>query len=170
MTEGTSGEGNGVGRRRLFPVGVLLALLFIYLVVSSLQVSSRPLDKTGVALRGGWIAFQPVWLYPVVLFAIILIAGLFFVDRWRLFPVSVLLALFFVYFAVSWLQASSRPLDNTGVAMREVWIAFQPVWLYPAILLAIIFISATFVLYRIGIQLPSRGSWRELVRVQADAN
>lgn len=169
MAEGTSGEGNGVGRRRLFPVGVLLALLFIYLVVSSLQVSSRPLDKTGVALRGGWIAFQPVWLYPVVLFAIILIAVIFFVERWSLFPVSVLLALFFVYFAVSWLQSSSRPLDKTGVAMRDVWIGFQPVWLYPAILLAIIFITATFVLYRIGTQLPSRGSWRELVRVQADA-
>jgi hypothetical protein len=166
MAESTSGEGNSV--RRPFPAGLLLAVLFVYFAVSWLQVSSRPPATTGVEMRGFWIAFQPVLLYPVTLLAIILIALIVYIRRRYLFPVSILLAVLFVYFAVSWVQVSSRLPGTTGVEMRGFWIAFQPVWLYPGILLAIIFIAETYVLYRISAQLPSRGAWRELVCVQAE--
>ena len=86
----------------------------------------------------------------------------------RRFPLGLPLALLFTYFAVSWLQVSPHPPDTIGVEMQGVWIALNPVWLYPVILLVIILITETYVLYRVSTLIPSRGAWREVVCVQAD--
>jgi hypothetical protein len=93
------------------------------------------------------------------------------VVRRLVVPVVSLLALVvFVYVTVSWLQVGVRRSlkTTTGVAIQDRLIAIRPTWLYPVILILIVLGTIFFILYQIVTRLPSRGSWRDLVCVQAD--
>jgi hypothetical protein len=76
--------------------------------------------------------------------------------------------LILLYLAVSWLYTGGRPAGKAGQPeFQGIWLSVRPVWLYPTILLAGIVLFLAFVVWPIAGRLPSRGSWRELVGVQA---
>jgi hypothetical protein len=93
------------------------------------------------------------------------------IVRRILVPVVWLLALLaFGYVTVSWLQVGVRRnlKTTTGVAIQDRLIAIRPTWLYPVILILIVLGTIFFILYQVVARLPSHGSWRDLVRVQAN--
>jgi hypothetical protein len=74
-----------------------------------------------------------------------------------------------LYLAASWVQVTGRPAAGTSrLGMQGGWIVFRPIWLYPVTLLLGIIATVAGIIYLFASRLPSRASWRQLVRVQAE--
>jgi hypothetical protein len=87
---------------------------------------------------------------------------------WPLVGLFLTLAIL-LYLAASWVQVNGRPAAGTSrLQMQGGWILVRPMWLYPVTLLLGIIATVAVIVYRFASRLPSRASWRQLVRVQAE--